>query len=65
MSEPRSQTTTSLFRTSLRTWQARYKAQQAQAAPAEPAAPPAPAPTRVKRMAPYRRRRAAAAASRS
>ena len=47
MSQSRS-LTTPLFRTSLRDWQAQFKAKQAEAtpAPADPAAPP-----RVKRLA--------------
>jgi hypothetical protein len=57
--------TTSLFRTSLRSWQANYKAQQGQ--PAEPASTettvePAPAARpRVKRLVARRRKRALAA----
>jgi hypothetical protein len=59
--------TTSLFRNSLRTWQANYKArQEIQAAltgePAEAdAAPAQPAQPRVKRLVARRRRRALAA----
>jgi hypothetical protein len=58
--------TTSLFRMSLRTWQANYKArQQVQATadePAEASAPPAQASKpRVKRLAARKRRRAMAA----
>jgi hypothetical protein len=47
MSQPRS-LTSPLFRTSLRDWQAEFKAKQAEAAPApvDPTAPP-----RVKRLA--------------
>jgi hypothetical protein len=59
--------TTSLFRNSLRSWQANYKAQQT-AQPAEPpaaveaVAPPGqPARPRVKRLVARRRRRAVAA----
>ena len=57
--------TTSLFRTSLRSWQANYKAQQqivavAPAAPA-PEAVAAPAKPRVKRLVARRRKRVMAA----
>ena len=48
MSQSRS-LTTPLFRSSLRDWQAQFKAKQAEAAPA-PADPTAP-PPRVKRLA--------------
>jgi hypothetical protein len=62
MSQPQS---TPLFRTSLRSWQASYKASQAQAeaAPAE-GQPAAVTPTRVKRLAPHRRRAQRQAAGR-
>jgi len=75
MSQTRT-TTTSLFRTSLRDWQANYKARQAtqpsepEPAPAPAAAPaaddsaPAPAaPTRVKRLVARKRRKMKQAAS--
>jgi hypothetical protein len=69
MSDQRPQST-SLFRTSLRSWQANYKARQAQAessteqaAPEQAAPEQAPAP-RVKRLAPHKRRAQRQAAAR-
>jgi len=60
MSEQRPQST-SLFRTSLRNWQANYRARQAEAAPEGNVAAPLPAvtngPTRVKKLTPYKKRR--------
>ena len=53
MSEPQS---TALFRTSLRSWQASYKARQAETEPAPAEQPAAAPPTRVKRLAPHKRR---------
>jgi hypothetical protein len=66
MSEQRPPST-SLFRTSLRSWQASYKARQAQAEPTateQPAPSPAAPPVRVKRLAPHKRRAMRKAASR-
>jgi hypothetical protein len=67
MSEQRPQSAP-LFRTSLRSWQANYKARQAQVEPSEPeqpAATPPPAPMRVKRLAPHKRRAMRKAANRN
>jgi hypothetical protein len=61
MSEPQS---TSLFRTSLRSWQASYKAQQANTNSASAEEPAATPPTRVKRLAPHKRRAQRQAAGR-
>jgi hypothetical protein len=51
---------TSLFRTSLRSWQANYRARRAENAEAGevPAAPATP--QRVKKLTPYKRRKLAA-----
>jgi len=60
MSEQRPQST-SLFRTSLRNWQASYRARQAEAAPqGEGGDTPSPVtngPARVKKLTPYKKRR--------
>jgi hypothetical protein len=58
MSEQRPQST-QLFRTSLRNWQANYRARQAETTP-EGSITPIPAtngPARVKRLTPYKKRR--------
>jgi hypothetical protein len=58
MSEQRPQST-SLFRTSLRNWQANYRARQAEAAPqgSITASSLTNGPTRVKKLTPYKKRR--------
>jgi hypothetical protein len=58
MAEQRPQST-SLFRTSLKNWQANYRAKQAELFPEGAAAPSALAsgPTRVKKLTPYKKRR--------
>lgn len=56
-------TATSLFRTSLRDWQADWKARQASQAPEPEAAPEPTAPTRVKRLVAYKARRMRRASS--
>ncbi len=58
MSEQRPQST-SLFRTSLKNWQANYRARQAETSP-QGSIPPlseANGPVRVKRLTPYKKRR--------
>jgi hypothetical protein len=58
MSEQRPQSTT-LFRTSLRNWQANYRAKQAETSPegSIPVASLTNGPTRVKKLTPYKKRR--------
>jgi hypothetical protein len=58
MSEQRPQPTT-LFRTSLRNWQANYRAKQAEGSPQGAVAPSAVTggPVRVKKLTPYKKRR--------
>jgi hypothetical protein len=57
MSEQRTQST-QLFRTSLRSWQANYRARQAETSPPAEQAVATAAPTRVKKLTPYKKRRA-------
>jgi hypothetical protein len=58
MSEQRPQST-SLFRTSLKNWQANYRARQAELFPeaAAAASPLVSGPARVKKLTPYKKRR--------